>query len=170
MVWSQHSILNIVIHGAQTPKYKNCLCCSSARILSWSQFDINPNIVLDQKHVWPWARFNAMQHDSYRWDFALVEVMMVVLGRDDRGKGCDINHNNSSQIKKQQQPQVRNVPRLDWLSDPSKEGAGQLHCQQQQHHVVQMSQAVQEATRVDSLLIENPKPTCLWKWGLSLTH
>ena len=37
MVWSQYSILNIVIHGAQTPKYKNCLCCSSARILSWSQ-------------------------------------------------------------------------------------------------------------------------------------
>ena len=36
MVWSQYSILNIVIHGAQTPKYKNCLCCSSARILSWS--------------------------------------------------------------------------------------------------------------------------------------
>ena len=36
MVWSLYSILNIVIHGAQTPKYKNCLCCSSARILSWS--------------------------------------------------------------------------------------------------------------------------------------
>ena len=36
MVWSQYSILNIVIHWAQTPKYKNCLCCSSARILSWS--------------------------------------------------------------------------------------------------------------------------------------
>ena len=111
-----------------------------------------------------------MQHDSYRWDFTLVEVMMVVLGRDDRGKGCDINHNNSSQIKKQQQPQVRNVPRLDWLPDPSKEGAGQLHREQQQHHVVQMSQAVQEATRVDSLLIKIPKPTCLWKWGLCLTH
>ena len=85
---------------------------------------------------------------------------MVVLGRDDRGKGRDINHNNWSQIKKQQQPQVRNVPRLDRLPDPSKEGAGQLHREQQQHHVVQMSQAVQEATRVDALLIEIPKPTC----------
>ena len=65
---------------------------------------------------------------------------------------------------------MRNVPRLDRIPDPSKEGAGQLHCQQQQHHVVQMSQAVQEATRVDSLLIKIPKPTCSWKWGLCLTH
>ena len=61
-------------------------------------------------------------------------------------------------LKKQQQPQVRNVPRLDRLPDPSKEGAGQLHREQQQHHVVQMSQAVQEATRVDSLLISFPNP------------
>ena len=42
MVWSQYSILNIVIHGAQTPKYKNCLCCSSARMLSWSQQAVPP--------------------------------------------------------------------------------------------------------------------------------
>ena len=81
-----------------------CCCCCCVK------FDINPNIVLDQKHVWPWARFNAMQHDSYRWDITLVEVMMVALGRDDRGKGCDINHNNWSQIKNSNNPRCGMYP------------------------------------------------------------
>ena len=78
---------------------------------------------------------------------------------DDHDDGSGNDHNDVHNDQ-QQQLQVRNVPRLDRLPDPSKEGAGQLHRQQQQHHVVQMSQAVQEATRVDALLIEISKPTC----------
>ena len=66
------------------------------------------------------------------------------------------NDHNDVHDDQPQQPQVRNVPWLDRLPDPSKEGAGKLHREQQQHHVVQMSQAVQEATRVDALLIRFP--------------
>ena len=35
--------------------------------------------------MWPWARFNAMQHDSYRSDFTLV----VVFGLDNHDQGHD---------------------------------------------------------------------------------
>ena len=27
--------------------------------------------------MWPWARFNAMQHDSYRWDFIMLVMVLI---------------------------------------------------------------------------------------------
>ena len=94
MVWSQYSILNIVIHGAQTPKYKNCLCCSSARILSWSQlFMIKireyhfiwyliavslSNIVMVRKTYWflPFIIFRTVLNQSFS-----TTVKATILGK-----------------------------------------------------------------------------------------
>ena len=63
MVWSQYVIPNIVIHGAQTPKYKNCLCCSSARILSWSlksRLDLTKQVSIQSAPCTPTGKRRAL--------------------------------------------------------------------------------------------------------------